>query len=49
MWRKVRQNVERDGELGKKLGEKCGACGKIRREMRKIMEKSGGIQKNMGK
>lgn len=29
--------------IRKKLREKCGACGKIRREMRKIMEKSGGI------
>lgn len=36
-WR-IRKKIKR-----KKLREKCGACGKIRREMRKIMEKSGGI------
>lgn len=51
---KIRQeneaDVERDGKLGKKLGEiKRGTSGVIRREMRKIMEKYGGALKNMGK
>lgn len=41
--------MERNGKLGGKKNFKCGVCGKIRRVMKKIMEKSGAIQKNTGK